>query len=226
MNKKGRKVAMKKTILSAIAIMMLISLSLTGCGNDHNNPPPTIVTGIVSNSALDGDILVPFDGSPAIVRQGMTPTIQSVFAGIDPISLDEYRAFLDFPLTGPNGVPGNAFIISATLDIMIDSITSLSGTIPIRIDLVSFPQPLIAGDFSRQTLATTSIALPNSSAVVNPNHVSVDVTSLMVQAQNRGLLDFQIRILLGNAASGLIEIDDTTGATRSDDAPFLQVEYF
>ena len=207
--------------------MVFISLSLTGCGNDNNNATPTIVTSILSNSALDGDILVPQVGSPSVV-QGMSVSKQSVFAGIDPAApFDEFRAFLDFPLTGANGVPGNAVIVSATLDIMIDSIQSLAGTIPIRIDLVSFPQPLIATDFSRPTLATTTILLPISSAVVNPNHVSVDVTSLMVEAQNRQLLDFQIRILLDlSAASGLIEIDDTTGAFRSSDAPLLQVEYF
>ncbi len=225
MNKK-RKVAMKKTILAAI-VMMFISLSLIGCGNDHNNVTPTIVTTILSDPAFDGDILVPQVGSPSVV-QGMSINKQTVLAGIDPAApFDEFRAFLDFPLRDANGVPGNAFIVSATLDIMIDNIQPLAGTIPIRIDLVSFPQPLIASDFSRPTLATTTIVLPISSAVVNPNHVSVDVTSLMVEAQNRHLLDFQIRILLDfSAASGLIEIDDTTGSTRLDDAPLLQVEYF
>ena len=223
---------MKKTLLSAIAIMVFISLSLTGCGNDHNNATPTIVTSILSNSALDGDILVPQVGSPSVV-QGMSVSKQSVFAGIDPAApFDEFRAFLDFPLTGANGVPGNAVIVSATLDIVIDSVQSLASTIPIRIDLVSFQPPiLLATDFDlgiQPALATTTILISSANVAVNP-HVLVDVTSLMEEAQNRVLPDFQVRILQDPsvvAPPGLIEIDDTTGANRTLLAPLLQVQYF
>jgi len=164
----------------------------------------------------------------------MSPTVQSVFAGRDPAALpDEYRAFLDFPLTGPNGVPLNAVIVSATLDIVIDSVSlqSPGDTIPIRIDLVSFQPPtLIASDFDlgiQSALATTMIVPPISFMDVN-HHVFVDVTSLMVQAQNLGLPDFQVRILEDPLAPfpGLIEINDTTGPNRGTLAPLLQVEYF
>jgi hypothetical protein len=156
---------------------------------------------------------------------------QSVLAGVDPITFEESRAFLDFPLSGPNGVPINAVIVSATLDIVIDSIKSLAGTIPIRIDLVSFQPPiLLATDFDlgiQPALATTTIMISSANIAVNP-HVVVDVTSLMVQAQNLSLPDFQVRILedLGAAFPGLIEIDDTTGANRALLAPLLQVQYF
>jgi hypothetical protein len=107
----------------------------------------------------------------------------------------------------------------------------LAGTIPIRIDLVFFQPPtLIASDFNRNSLlplATTTIIPPISQADLG-QHVFVDVTSLMAEAQRLGLPDFQIRILedLGPVSPGLIEINDTTGANRGLLAPLLQVEYF
>jgi hypothetical protein len=218
---------MKRTFLAII--LMFISLALMSCGHDHNNSSPTFVTQILSDPTVDGDIL---QTSPTsfTVTQGMVPPVQSVFAGIDPISLDESRAFLDFPLTGPNGVPGDAVIVSATLDIVINSIQPLAGTIPIRIELVSFPQPMIESDFDRTlqpAIAFTTIVPPISSADVG-NHVFVDVTSLMAEAQSLGLLDFQVRILedFGIVSPGLIEINDTTGPNRGLLAPLLQVEYF
>jgi len=219
---------MKKTLLSAIAIMVFISLSVTGCGHDHRDHSPTIVTQILSDPAIDGDIVQ--TSLTTTVTQGNT---QSVFAGIDPLSGAEYRAFLDFPLTGADGVPGNAFIVSATLDIEINDafFQSQGDTIPIRIELVSIPGlTLVPDDFNRTiqpAIAFTTILPPISSADIG-NHVSVDVTSLMVRAQSLGLLDFQVRILedLGVVVPGLIEINDTTDPTlRGALAPLLQVEY-
>ena len=208
------------------------TISLTGCGGGDggSGAPPRITTQIFSDSGFDGDIeqtsLVSFT-----VTQGMSPTVQSVFAGIDPVALTEFRAFLDFPLTGPGGVPGNAVIDSAFLDIFIKSIQPNPGTIPIRIELVSFQPPtLLTTDFDRtlqMPLAFTIIAPPISQADVGAN-VSIDVTSLMVEAQRLGLIDFQVRILedLGPAIPVLIEIDDTTGANRALHAPLLTVTYF
>jgi hypothetical protein len=157
-----------------------------------------------------------------------------VFAGIDPSSGTEFRAFLDFPLIGANGVPGNAVIVSATLDIVLNNVFLQvpTDTIPIRIELVSFPGlTLVTDDFSRTLLpaiAFTTIVPPISLADAG-NHVAVDVTSLMEQAQKLGLLDFQVRILedLGAPFPGLIEINDTTDPTiRGALAPLLLVEYF
>jgi hypothetical protein len=225
------EVAMKRKFLGAI-IIVFISLALIGCGNSHSSAPAPIIikTQIFSDSAIDGDILVLF-GSPissGIIAEGMTPTKQSVVAGIDPTTGDESRAFLDFPLGGPNGVPLNAGINSATLDIFIDSV-SPGAAIPIRIDLVSFPPPLIATDFDRNTLvplASLTGTLITSADVNNP--VSIDVTSLMVEAQNQALPNFQIRILedFGPVTPGLIQIDDSTGANRANFAPLLTVEFF
>jgi hypothetical protein len=221
---------MKRTFLSAIIVF--ISLALIGCGGGGSSPP-TIVTQILSDPAFDGVIIKNSITGAFTVTQGMSPSVQSVSAGIYPATLDESRAFLDFPLTGAGGVPGNAVIVSAFLDIVINSILPqpLTGTIPIRIDLVSFQPPTLVGtDFDRSlqpALATTTIEPPISQADFG-NHVPVDVTSLMTEAQRLGLANFQIRILedLGAVSPGLIEINDTTGAFRSDLAPLLQVTYF
>lgn len=215
---------MKRMFLSAI--MVSISVALLSCGGGSD----TIVTQILSDPAFDGDIVQdPLTGAYTIT-QGNT---QSVFAGIDPVTGAEHRAFLDFPLTGVGGVPGNAVIVSATLDIVISSILPqpLFGNIPVRIDLVFFQPPtLIGSDFNRTVqpaLATTTIIPPISQADFR-QHVIVDVTSLMVEVQRFGLPDFQIRILedLGIVEPGLIEINDTTGASRAVLAPLLEVSYF
>jgi len=219
---------MKRTLFAAI--MVLIVLTLAGCGDSSPPPAPAIVTQILSNPAFDGDILQdPLNGL-FTVTQGNT---QSVFAGINPATGAESRAFLDFPLTGVGGVPLDAIISSAILDIQINSILPqpLNGTIPIRIDLVSFQPPtLVASDFSRTdqpALATTTIIPPISQADFG-QHISVDVTPLMVEAQRLGLVNFQVRIMedLGVVSPGLIEINDTTGANRAILAPQLQVTYF
>jgi hypothetical protein len=115
------------------AIMVSISVALLSCGGGGSD---TIVTQILSDPAFDGDIVQnPLTGAYTIAQDNT----QSVFAGIDPSTGAEYRAFLDFPLTGVGGVPGNAVIVSATLDIVISSILPqpLFDNIPIRIDLVS-----------------------------------------------------------------------------------------
>jgi hypothetical protein len=108
---------MKRTSLAII--LVLISLALAGCGGGiyNNNAPPTIVTQILSDPASDGDIVRNTLTGDFTITQNNT---QSVFAGIDPATGDEYRAFLDFPLTGAGGVPGNAVIVSAFLDIVIN----------------------------------------------------------------------------------------------------------
>ena len=227
-HKQKTEVAMKRTFL--LAIMVIMSLSPISCGHDHNNQ--TITTQILSDPAIDGDILQT-SLTTFTVTQGMTPTIQSVFAGIDPVSLDESRAFLDFPLTGPGGVPGDAVIVKATLNIVITNVSLQvpTDTIPIRIELVSPGLILVQDDFSRTLLpaiAFTTIEPPISSADIGGD-VPVDVTSLMVQAQNLGLADFQVRILedlVPAAPAGLIEINDATGSLRGNFAPLLEVEYF
>ena len=209
------------------------AISLAGCGGGDGGvapPPPLLTTQILSDPGFDGDIE---QTSPIsfTITQGMSPTVQTVFAGIDPVARTEFRAFLDFPLTGAGGVPGNAIIDSAFLDIQIDSLTPGVGSIPILIDLVSFQPPtLLETDFDRSlqpALASVVVSPPISQADVGTN-VSIDVTPLMEAAQNLGLVDFQVRIMqdLGPAIPILMEIDDTTGANRDTFAPLLTVNYF
>ncbi len=221
---------MKRALLAALIVF--IGTALIGCGDNNGNiGQSTITTQILSDPVYDGDIAVNSSGTSTVVTQGMTLTIQSVFAGIDPVTGTEYRAFLDFPLTGANGVPGNAVIVSAFLFIRINSIQPLNGTIPIRIELVDIPGLTLAqSDFDRTLqppLTFTTIVPPISQPDVG-NDVIVDVTSLMVEAQNLLLPDFQVRILedLVITPAGLIEINDTTGSNRINLAPLLEVNYF
>jgi hypothetical protein len=222
---------MKRTSLAAI--MVFISLTLLGCGHRDRDVHDQFVTLILSDSAIDGDIVRDPTTGLFTVTQGMNSNVQSVFAGINPDTNAEYRAFLDFPLTGSGGVPGNAVIVSAILDIVINSISPqpLTGTIPIRIDLVSFQTTtLLEADFDRalQPALVTATITPPISQVDFGQHVSLDVTTLMQEAQRLGLANFQVRILedSGAASPGLIEITDTTGPNRRNLAPALQVTYF
>ncbi|RII30307.1 MAG: hypothetical protein CXR30_08305 [Geobacter sp.] len=221
---------MKRTFLAAL--MVILAVALVGCGSSGGGPT-TVTTQILSAPTLDGDIAFDSTANSYTVTQGMSPTVQSVFAGIDPVTNVEYRAFLDFPLTGTGGVPGNALIASAVLDIVINSINPqpLVGTIPIRIDLVSFTQPMVNTDFDRTlqpALVTTTVIPPISQADFG-QHVTIDVTSLMAEAQRLGLANFQIRIMedLGVVSPGLIEISDPTlGTNPTALAPLLQVTYY
>jgi hypothetical protein len=213
-------------------VIACVAISLAGCGGGgvSGGYPQPITTQIVSDAGFDGDIE---QSSPTTftVIQGMSPRVQSVFAGINPGTLTEFRAFLDFPLTGPGGVPGSAMIESAFLDIHIDNLLPTTGTILILIELVSFQPPtLIETDFDRTIqppLAFVVASPPFFSTDIGTN-VSIDVTDLMVQVQQLQLPDFQVRIMedLGPAIPVLLEIDDTTGANRASLAPLLTVTYF
>jgi len=216
-------------ILAAGTACLAIGVAGCGGGDSGNAAPPAVTTQILSDPAFDGDI----QQTSAVtftVTQGMSPTVQSVFTGIDPGSLTEFRAFLDFPLSGAGGVPANAIIESAFLDIHVASLVPSVGTLPIRVELVSFQPPnLIGTDFDRTIQPPLAFVLappPFSQADVGIN-ASIDVTDLMVQAQRLGLIDFQVRILedLGPAIPVLMEIDDTTGANRAALAPILTVTY-
>lgn len=215
-----------------LALTCLV-ITLTGCNNGSGGdigPPILVTTQILSDPGFDGDI-EQTSPSSFTITQGMSPTVQSVFAGIDPVARTEFRTFLNFPLTGSGGVPGNAIIDSAFLDVYVNSLQPNVGDIPILIDLVSFQPPtLIDTDFDRSirpALASVVVSPPLSQADVGTN-VSIDVTSLMIAAQNMGLLDFQVRIMqdVGPGIPILLEISDTTGADRDTFAPLLTVNYF
>jgi len=208
-----------------IVVMLVASLTLVSCSGGGSTP--TIVTRILSDPVYDGDIVQDSTTGVRTLTQGNT---QVVFAGIDPVTLDEYRAFLDFYLGGPGGVPLYAGIASATLDIFINDILPTTGTIPMRIDLVHFQPPnLISTDFGRSSQpALASITFPIFQSDFG-QHVVIDVTSLMREAQRLGLPDFQVRIMedLGPVVPGIVEIDDTTiPADRPIFAPLLEVAYY
>lgn len=213
-----------------VCLAVAFALPSCGGGDSGGGPPPLFTVQIASDSGYDGDIQ---ETSPTtfIVTQGMSPSVQSVFAGIDPATLTEFRAFLDFPLGGAGGVPAVANIDSAFLDIYIKSLQPGGTTLPILIELVNYQPPaLLETDFDRSLqppLAYVRVNPPFVQSDVGTN-VSIDVTPLMLQAQELGLADFQVRILedLGPAIPGLIEINDTTGANRSSLAPLLTVTYF
>lgn len=211
-----------------VVVIALGVLTLSGCGGDDG--PETFTTHILTDARFDGDIE---RTSPTTftVTQGMSSTVQSVLAGIDPITGTEFRAFLDFPLGGSDGVPGDAGIDSAFLEIYITDLQPSNGRLPVRVDLVAFQPPtLIERDFSRtlQPALASVIVSPDISRSDVGTFVPIDVTSLMVEAQRRGLADFQVRIMadLGNAIPVLMIIDDPIGSDRSSRAPLLTVTYY
>ena len=214
------------TLLIAAASALL---GLCGCGGGDGGDPPQVVSYILSDAAYDGDIEQTSPGE-YVVTQGMSASVQTVFAGIDPATGDEFRAFLDFPLSGDGGVPGDAFIDSTVLEFFVDDVEPPSGSVPIRVDLVSFQPPTLLGtDFDRNAqppLASMLIPGDITRGDVG-NFVTVDVTPLMIRAQQLGLIDFQVRVMedLGPAIFTLMEIDDSTGADRSSRAPLLTVTY-
>ncbi|ACM21189.1 lipoprotein, putative [Geotalea daltonii FRC-32] len=215
---------MKRLLLAPILVLILITM--TGCGDDHRNEPQLFFTQILSNAALDGDIERNPAAGTLTITQGNT---ESVFVGVDPVTGTEFRAFLDFSLTGAGGVPLNAIINSATLNISINNLDPRTATIPIRIDLISFAPPTLLGDDFDRTLqpalATTTIQPPIGPADFGQN-VAIDITSLMVEAQRLGLPTLQLRLLPDSPILGLVEINDTTGVNRGILAPLLEVEYF
>lgn len=218
---------MKAYFLFIAAVSPL--LGLCGCGGGDNGDPPQVVSYILSDAAYDGDIEQTSPGV-YVVTQGMSPSVQSIFAGIDPVTGDEFRGFLDFPLSGNGGVPGDAFIDSTLLEFFVNDVEPTSGSVPIRVDLVSFQPPTLFGtDFDRNAQPPlASILIPGDITRGDVgNFVTVDVTPLMIKAQQLGLLDFQVRIMedLGPAIFTIMEIDDSTASDRGSRAPLLTVTY-
>ena len=215
--------------MAVVVAMVGALLGLAGCGGGDNGMAPQFTTQILSDPGFDGDIEQTSPGG-YVVTQGMSPNVQSVFAGIDPVAQTEFRAFLDFPLSGSGGVPGDAFIDSAFLEFFVDDLQPTNGSVPIRVELVSFQPPTLIGtDFDRTIqppLAAVVVTGDVTSADVG-HFVPVDVTSLMIRAQQLGLVDFQVRVMedLGPAIYTLMVIDDTTGSNRPSRAPLLTVTY-
>jgi hypothetical protein len=215
----------KKGVAFYLALI-LMTITLGGCvivSDDHEDPPPIFTTRITSDVEADGDIAL---SPPATYTISSALDTGNVLAGIDPGSSEEFRGFLGFPLRGSHGVPLDADIKSATLDVFISgvSVSPSDRVLPFIIDLVAFQPPwLIADDFDRVVqppLLTLPFDFYPSDAGAT---VVIDVTALMDEAQAQGLSYFQLRFLLDfSAASGLIEIHDRDLET----APLLTVSYF
>ena len=215
---------------AALAIGVVCALLwLAGCQDKGVRIPPSVESHILSDLHYDGDIE---QTSPTtfLVTQGMTPTIQSVLAGIDPLAHTEFRAFLNFPLGGPGGVPANAIIDWAYLEVLVLNVMPRNGSIPIRVELVEFQPPtLVASDFDRTALPPLGAVVVSGDVTAADigQYVPVDVTPLMLLAQQRGVIDFQVRILedLGPPSFTLMEIDNPITSDRPDRAPLLEVTW-
>lgn len=220
---------MRMTAGSIGIVCILSYLSGCGGGDGGNAGPEQVVTHILSDPTYDGDI-EQTSPSTFTVTQGMGGNVQTVLAGIDPSAGTEFRAFLDFPLNGPDGVPGDAIIDSAYLEVLVDDLIPSDGSLPVRVELVSFlPPTLTPAQFDRTAQPPLGAVLVSGdvNAADIDHYVSVDVTSLMIQAQQLGLADFQVRVMedLGPAIATLMEIDDTIQADRPQRAPVLTVTY-
>jgi hypothetical protein len=157
--------------------------------------PETIVASILSDQPTDGDIA--FD--PVLGSFTIAQGPDTLLFGIDSADSNqlEYRAFLDFPLDGSTGgpvIPLNATILSATLIIFVNFV-DFAPTVPVLLGLVQYSVAgLTPGDYASAPLAVRAFDIFSSDAGFD---VSIGVTSLMTEAQLRGLTDFQVRFVLG-----------------------------
>ena len=204
-------------------ILLIMMMALVGCSSSSGEPPLHVfATDILSDQSADGDIA--FD--PVLQAFTITHGADTLFFGIDDLdpNLPEFRAFLDFPLDGSTGfdvVPAAARIVSAKLGIFINEV-SFAPMIPTLLDLVIYPvSQLRAEDFNSPPLLSVSFDFFASD---EENFVSIDVTSLMLEAQRLGLADFQVRFLLDFRSDiGFVGIENRP--TVSLTAPLLTVSY-
>ena len=206
----------KLSIISILAVMLL-TLSCNG-----SDPQPVIIANIFSDQPTDGDIAY----DPVLESFTITNGPETIFFGIDDNdpNLSEYRAFLDFPLDGSTGgevIPINARIVSATLEVFINEV-SFAPIVPTLLDLVTYPIiGLRVEDFDSFPILYQSL---NFFASDLGTIVSIDVTSLMQEAQRLGVPDFQVRFVLDFETDvGFLGIEDLPFDPST--APLLTVSY-
>jgi hypothetical protein len=212
---------MRKLPLPLLLGILAVTLLIVSCG-DGGNPQPVIVAHIFSDQPTDGDIA--FD--PVLQSFTVTNGPETLFFGIDDLdpNLPEYRAFLDFPLDGSTGgdvIPANAGIVSATLEVFINEV-SFASDVPALLDLVSYPiVGLRVEDFDSLPLSSQSLDFFASDL---GTIVSIDITSLMREAQRLGLTDLQLRFVLDFVTNiGFVGIEDLPSVSTT--APLLTVNY-
>ncbi|MHB1013038.1 MAG: hypothetical protein ACYC37_09080 [Desulfobacteria bacterium] len=203
--------------IGILGLVGVLTLVLAGCGGGGG--PSTVVIQSLSDQPVDGDIGFTAPGTYSISQANVT---RNVLYGIDSGGT-EFRAFLDFPLDGSNGggvVPLSAVIVSADIEVYVNSVTN-SSSVPTLLDLVPFPVTgLTSADFDSSPFLTRTPFNILSSDI--NNFVRIDVTSLMAEAQRRGMSNLQLRFLLDFVAtSGLVELDDGVAGR----APLLTVEF-
>jgi hypothetical protein len=186
---------------------------------------------ILSDQPSDGDIAFDPVANSYTVTQGPS----TLFFGIDVLDPDnpEYRAFLDFPLDGSTGFPAiplSATIVYAEVKVSVTSL-EFARTIPALMDLVSYPiRGLTPADYNSEPLkypdGSLAVLAFDFLAIDAGNDVAIPVTSLMQEAQRRGLADFQVRLLLDFVPNpaGFVGIDDQP--TVAITAPRLLIEYY
>jgi hypothetical protein len=203
--------------IGILGLAGVLALVLAGCGGGDRRT--TVVIQSLSDQPVDGDIGFTPPGTYFISQADVT---KYLLYGIDSGGT-EFRAFLDFPLDGSNGggvVPLGAAIVSADIEFYVNDV-SFSSSVPTLLDLVPFPVTgLTSADFNSVPLLTrTPFDILRSDI---GTLVRIDVTSLMVEAQRRGLRDLQLRFLIETlGAAGLVELDDGVAGR----APLLTVEF-
>jgi hypothetical protein len=156
--------------------------------------PTTITADIYSDYLSDGDIAN--DPYLGFIVTKWEATNGTILFGVDSgnPNIPFYRSFLDFPLDGSTGepfIPLNASIVSATLDLFVNSVY-FADTIPASIDLVFFsPATGLTPDLYYQApYASRPVDFYSSDL---SRFVPIDVTSLMAEAQRLRFSDFQVR---------------------------------
>ncbi|MGZ9138049.1 MAG: hypothetical protein ACXW4K_11420 [Candidatus Deferrimicrobiaceae bacterium] len=215
--------------IGVLGLVGVLAVVLAGCGGG-NHDPDVFTAEITSDQPSDGDIAYDSIANSYTVTQGPN----TLFFGIDSLRLNqpEFRAFLDFPLDGSTGgdvIPLNATIVSAVVEVSVVSV-EFAERIPTLLDLVTYPVGGLApADFNSPPLTFPSGATASrnfdffsSDAGID---VAIEVTSLMREAQRRGLPDFQLRFLLDfvQNPAGFVGIDDHPTVTVT--APKLIVRY-
>jgi hypothetical protein len=208
-----------------MCILACLVAGFAGCSSKSDaTPAPVFAADILSDQPVDGDIAFDPVENTFFITQGA----ETLFFGIDDSdpNLPEYRAFLDFPLDGSTGgdvVPANARIVSATLEVFINTV-SFARVVPTLLDLVEYPiTGLRAADFDSPPLNGWTLAF-DFFATDEGQFVTIDVTPLMQEAQRLRLSDLQLRFLLDlDADFGLVGIENRPGIALT--APLLVVVY-
>ncbi|MDA8105246.1 MAG: hypothetical protein M0Z71_07655 [Nitrospiraceae bacterium] len=188
-------------------------LTVTYTVPSSSNP---VTVNILSDISSDGNIA--FD--PVLNSYTVTTSPPEVSFGEDSFNdhLPEFRAFLTFPLDGVTEqpiVPGDAVIVSATLEVLVNRV-DFESVVPTVVDLVQYPfRDLSAADFDAPLLTPTSFVTLDFFSSDQDNFVQIDVTPLMQEVQVRALLNFQVRFGLNAQVSSSTSRSTAAKAARS-----------